>query len=91
VTPALDESIWFDRNPDRRYRARPAADGRVWLIRRRPGNVFLCTLARLARVPSSEGEAERWWWLTAWPELSPRERAELIKESRRGRPKRRAA
>jgi hypothetical protein len=87
---ALDDFAWFDRNPARRFRARAAAEG-VWLIRRRPGNVFLRTLAALARVPSYEDEIEAWWGLAASPDLSSKERAALIKESRRGRPKRRAA
>jgi hypothetical protein len=87
---ALDDFAWFDRNPARRFRARAAAEG-VRLIRRRSGNVLLRTLAPLARVPSCENEIEARWWMAAWPDLSPKERAALIKESRRGRPKRRAA
>ena len=88
---AIADIAWFDDHSSRRYRARPTADGPTWLIRRRGGGVFLRTLAALARVPTLEDEIEARWWLAAWPDLSPKERSDLIKASRRGQPKRRAA
>jgi hypothetical protein len=80
---AIDDKAWFADHPDRRFRAR-AGDGAAWLIRRRGGDVFLRSFAQLAKAPASEAEIEAQWWLAAWPNLSPKEREELTKASRRG-------
>jgi hypothetical protein len=80
---AIDDKAWFDDHPNRRFRAR-SGGGATWLIRRRGGDVFLRTFAQLAKVATSEDEIEAQWWLAAWPNLSPKEREELTKASRRG-------
>jgi len=80
---AVDNKGWFADHLDRRSRAR-AGGGATWLIRRRGGDVFLRTFAQPAKAPTSEDEIEAQWWLAAWPNLSPKEREELTKASRRG-------
>jgi hypothetical protein len=82
----VTDAAWFDANPGRRYRARLASDGQVWLVRKR-GRVFLRTLAPLPRIPTLEREIEARWFSAASPDLSQQERVALIRESRRGRKK----
>ena len=58
---ALADADWFSEHPDRRYRTRPAADGGIWLVRRR-GRVLLRTRTGTGtREPTSEAEIEAAW------------------------------
>jgi hypothetical protein len=82
----VTDAAWFDANPGRRYRARAASNGQVWLVRKR-GRVFLRTLAPLPRIPTLEREIEARWFSAAWPDLTPHERAALVRESLRNKKK----
>jgi len=79
---ALDDGDWFDTNPTRRYRMRPAQGG-AWIVRRR-GRVMLraYTATLPAKPPASERSIEQLWYATAWPCLTPQRRAELARASR---------
>jgi hypothetical protein len=79
---ALDDRGWFDANPKRRYRVRPAQGG-AWIVRRR-GRVMLRTYAATlpAKPPASERGIEQLWYATAWPCLTPQQRAEFVRASR---------
>ena len=79
---ALDDGAWFDANPKRRYRVRPAQGG-VWIVRRR-GRVMLRTFAATlpGKPPASERGIERLWYATAWTRLTPQQLAEFVRASR---------
>lgn len=72
-----DQQFFYD-HPERRYRARPAADGRVWIVyrrglkrdmkRRSHDDVFLRTLAQSPlRCPDTDEALRRVWLDTARP------------------------
>lgn len=94
-----DADVWADQqfaadHPGRRYWLR---DG--WAVRRRGRSVFLRTRTQAGASPvgtpsDSEELAERIWWQSAWPDLSPLVRRQMAKAARHSvktRPDRSAA
>jgi hypothetical protein len=81
---AADDRDWFATHPRRRYRARRAERG-FWIVRRRAGGVFLriwCVTIPKG-LPDSDKALRPLWFDTAWPDLDPLERAELVRHAAR--------
>jgi hypothetical protein len=70
----------------RRFRAHAGGDGVVWLVRQR-GGVLLRTRVELPKLLDTEAESEALRWFAAWPDISPEERADLVKAAGRGQRK----
>jgi hypothetical protein len=66
---ALGDGAWFDRHPNRRFRARPARHG-TWLVRRR-GDVLLRAFANrtLPHLRDRDADLGPAWFEAAYPEL----------------------
>src|SRR5215467_1986947 len=79
---ALDDGDWFMSRRQRRYRARFGSDGAIWLVRRK-GRVYLRVRSDLRNMPVDvESAIESLWWRAVWPELPPKARQTLMRESR---------
>jgi hypothetical protein len=86
---AQDDISWFLDHPRRRYRARGADDGNVWLIRRKQHMALLRTCAGAIPHPRDDDAALcEAWVASAHRHLSPPERAELVREIRKAEPQR---
>jgi hypothetical protein len=87
VVTAADDRDWFSTRPHRRYRVRRAVSG-FWIVRKRPGGVFLRAWA--VTLPKGLPDADKAlrvaWFSAAWPDLSPPARAELVRQAARGEP-----
>jgi hypothetical protein len=80
------DRAWFTDNPYRRYRLR-GEPGNWWIIRRRTGDVLLrtaCTSVPPGPIEHCDKALRRAWIDSAWRELNPAQREELLKEIKRG-------
>jgi hypothetical protein len=82
---AANDRVWFGHNAHRRYRLRQS-DGGWFVIRRRIGGVLLRTRAPSvpSYMPDTDKALRHLWVETAWSGLTPTERAELMKQIKRG-------
>jgi hypothetical protein len=88
-TDARSDRNWFLANPRRRYRARYGGNGRVWIVRRRPGMMLLRTSANIAQqLPDTDAALREAWVHSAWRELSDPERKALINQIKIQEPRR---
>lgn len=76
---AGDDRAWFDANPERRFRARVADSGGVWLVRRHrnvPFRIFAeagsskFSRSALGEMPDNDLEIAQRWFQAAWPDWS---------------------
>jgi hypothetical protein len=75
---ALDDAVWFQRRPARRFRGRPG-DGGSWIIRRRGTVLFRTWTPQPVNLVDTDKALATHWFETAWP-------GELVNKSmKRGR------
>jgi hypothetical protein len=67
---AVDDSTWFDRHRDRRFRAR-RKDGCIVLVRRVKDVIFLRTIDGSIAAADTDIELAFRWFMAAYPRWSP--------------------
>ena len=80
---AVDDSAWFDRHPNRRFRAR-RKNGQTVLVRRVKDVILLQTIAGSFDGADSDVELAVRWFAAAYPGWSPEQITKAARRALKG-------